>query len=663
MYTEHFGLPEQPFHVTPDPRFFYPGPAHQEAYAALFYGVSQQKGFIVLTGEVGTGKTTILRRVMANLGDSVHFAFIYNTTLTFDEILDAICHGFHLPIRGERRFDKIQTLNAFLLNRREQKKTAAILMDEAHNLSIDVLENLRLLSNVETENEKLLQIVLVGQSELESKLTQPALRQLKDRVAIWCRLKQLQESEVGPFILHRLRTVGYEGQGLFTSGAIQRIAVYSQGSPRRINILCDNALLLAYGTYQKRISAQIVEEVAQDLLLTHNAAQVASRSMTIASPPSEPQAISFTSSRENTVAMSDLSEVVLAPTTTNNGDKHKQGEEEQHQGWSDRLVPTRSRVFLGSFCVLAGIRVLYLVDKGLYEPGLTLDKLGTIFVEYTAIGKQSLNAWMRTGTPPAGRQSEATAQTKSKTGIVSEPVAQGTLQRSEEPADEKQKPQESISPVALLLPPQSGVKREDRIVGNKPPDRELQSQSAPSAKDQGQHGQFVAVPRKVTILSLVSQLYGDRNLLALDLVKEMNPQLSSLDRVSEGERLWMPALTRETLLRLQPDGSYRLVLTSFRKRKEAERLARTVRNKGYSVTVSPQPVSDSILLYRVEVSELQEPSTIERVWELAQAQNANRSAQSLSQTTGDSYTPEQTVPLVRPAIESPGFIPAPPGGG
>ena len=188
VYTEHFGLHEKPFHVTPDPRFFYPSPVYQEAYASLLYGIRQRKGFIVLTGEVGTGKTTLLRRLMTDLGDSVHFAFVYNTTWTFDEILDAICSDFELPRGGVGRVEKVQALNTFLVKRLEQGETTAVLIDEAHNLSVEALENLRLLSNLETGREKLLQIVLVGQNELELKLTQSALRQLKDRVAIWCRL-------------------------------------------------------------------------------------------------------------------------------------------------------------------------------------------------------------------------------------------------------------------------------------------------------------------------------------------------------------------------------------------------------------------------------------------------------------------------------------------
>jgi general secretion pathway protein A len=262
VYIEHFGFREHPFRLTSDPRFLYPNPGHQEAYASLVYGVTARRGFVVLTGEVGTGKTTLLRRLMGEFADSVRFAFVYNTTWSFDEILDAVCMDFGLaPMPGARQFDKIQALNAFLREQLAQNKTATILIDEGQNLQNDVLENLRLLSNLETKSEKLLQIILVGQNELEAKLQQPALRQIKDRVGVWSRLDRLKERDVRPFITHRLHTAGYEGPDLFSEAAMQRIAAYSQGRPRQINIICDNALLTAYGTYQRQVSAEIVERV------------------------------------------------------------------------------------------------------------------------------------------------------------------------------------------------------------------------------------------------------------------------------------------------------------------------------------------------------------------------------------------------------------------
>jgi general secretion pathway protein A len=290
---EYFGFREHPFRLTSDPRFLYPNPGHQEAYASLVYGVTQRRGFVVLTGEMGTGKTMLLRRLMEEFANSVRFAFVHHTTWSFDKILDAVCYDFDLPsLPDAGQFDKIQALNAFLLQQLAQGKTAAILIDEGQNLGNDVLENLRLLSNLETGSEKLFQIILVGQNELESKLQQPALRQIKNRVAVWSRLERLKKQEVGPFIAHRLRIAGYEGPGLFTDDAIHRIAAYSQGRPRQINILCDNALLTAYGTHQSQVSVEIVEKVAWDLGLSTNGRPPEKKSSVVEFFSSTPQSTS-----------------------------------------------------------------------------------------------------------------------------------------------------------------------------------------------------------------------------------------------------------------------------------------------------------------------------------------------------------------------------------
>lgn len=267
MYNEYFGFRETPFNVTPNPRYFYSNPIFQEAYASLLYGVRERKGFIVLTGEVGTGKTTLLRRLMQSPEENVRTIFFYNTTLGFEELLSFACGELDLPVEGLGRLQKIQALNRFLIAQSQCGGTVVLLVDEAHNLTDDVLENLRLLSNLETASEKLLQIVLVGQTELEAKLVQPHLRQIKQRVALHCRLDSLKEREVGPFINYRLRMAGYEGEDLFSADAIRHIARCSKGIPRLINIICDNALLIGYATSAKIIYADIIREVAGDLQL------------------------------------------------------------------------------------------------------------------------------------------------------------------------------------------------------------------------------------------------------------------------------------------------------------------------------------------------------------------------------------------------------------
>jgi len=265
MYLDYFGLRDTPFSLAPDPRFFYTNSLYQEASASLLYGIRERKGFVVVTGEAGTGKTTLLRWLMSHLEKTTHVVFFYNTTLTFDELLSFACGDVGLPVREDGRLRKIQALNDFLLAQLQDGGTGVLLIDEAQNLSDEVLGNLHHLGNLEMAGKRLLQIVLVGGPELEVKLAQPNLRQLKQRVAIYCRLASLKEHEVGPFIRHRLRTVGCERQDLFSPEALQRVAWYSQGIPRLVNVICDNALLVAYRISQQTVSAAIIEEVTQDL--------------------------------------------------------------------------------------------------------------------------------------------------------------------------------------------------------------------------------------------------------------------------------------------------------------------------------------------------------------------------------------------------------------
>src|SRR5688572_16435257 len=267
MYNEFFGFQEKPFNVTPNLRFFYANAVHEEAYASLVYGIQERKGFVTLIGEAGTGKTTLLRRLMAGLTEPNAFVYLCYSTPSFEEFLTFICVDLGLEVEGKGYLGKIQLLGNFLLSILQKGGTGILLVDEAQNLGESVLENLRLLSNIETATEKLLQIVLVGQPELEKKLAQPNLRQLKQRVAVQCRLDRLKEREVGPFIFSRLRTAGYDKKDLFPPATIQRIALYSKGTPRLVNILCDNALLIAYSGSRYEISPEMVEEVARDLQL------------------------------------------------------------------------------------------------------------------------------------------------------------------------------------------------------------------------------------------------------------------------------------------------------------------------------------------------------------------------------------------------------------
>jgi general secretion pathway protein A len=268
MYEDYFGFKGLPFSVTPDPRFFYNNSVYREAFASLRHGIEARKGFVLITGEVGTGKTTLLKVFMRSAESTIHTAFIFNPKLNLTELLRAILNDLEIAHdMSEGRASLLDKLNYYLIEQLKKGEIVALLVDEAQNLSDELLEELRLLSNLETTKDKLLQIVLMGQPELEEKLEHPELRQLKQRIALRCRLAPLKSGEVNQYIDSRLNAVGYDGKELFSIGALEKIILYSKGIPRLINMICDNALLITYAASKKKVSAEVIDEVTRDLQL------------------------------------------------------------------------------------------------------------------------------------------------------------------------------------------------------------------------------------------------------------------------------------------------------------------------------------------------------------------------------------------------------------
>lgn len=260
MYLAFYGLRERPFNTTPDPRFLYLTPGHREALAQLIYGVQEHKGFIVLTGEVGTGKTTLLRALLQRLDGTTAVAMITNCTLPFDGLLEYMLEDFGIGKGGETHAQRLFALNVFLIERLRAGQNTVLILDEAQTLDASTLEQVRLLSNFETTTDKLLQILLVGQLELAAKLRLPELRQLKQRIGLRCRIPSLTPAETRDYIRTRLRIAGAPDVALFTDGAMGRIAEYAQGIPRLVNIVCDHSLLIGYADRKRRIDEGIVEE-------------------------------------------------------------------------------------------------------------------------------------------------------------------------------------------------------------------------------------------------------------------------------------------------------------------------------------------------------------------------------------------------------------------
>ncbi len=268
VFENYFGFRESPFGVAPDPRFFYGSPPYLEGLAALVYGIRAKKGLMLVTGEVGTGKTILLRKLMRQLEGGVRFVFVSSSHITSYSLVELMVQDLNLPLKEKNRLDMIHELNGYLIAQLKQGHTVSLLVDEGQNLSDDALEGLCSLSNLETDQEKLLQIVLVGQPELATKLSKSAFRRIKQRIAIHHRLLALQTiDEVEDYVRHRLEVAGYQGPEIFTKESIEAIWHYSAGTPRLINTLCDNALNIAGDTSKKRVSAYMVMRAASTLLL------------------------------------------------------------------------------------------------------------------------------------------------------------------------------------------------------------------------------------------------------------------------------------------------------------------------------------------------------------------------------------------------------------
>ena len=503
MYNNYFGFSTSPFSVTPDPSFFYSNPVYREAYANLRYGIEAKKGFIVITGEVGTGKTTLLRKLMHNLEGTFHSVFIFNTYLNFPELLQVILHDLGLAPKEPNKVTMLQELNDYLITQLRQAHIVSVLVDEAQDLTDEALEGLRLLSNLETDQEKLIQIVLMGQPELQERLDRPGLRQLKQRIALQCRLVPLKDEEVGPYIDFRLRAAGYKGKDLFHRDALQQIAFYSNGIPRLMNILCDNALLCAYARSQKIVTADMIKEVARDLRL----------------------------GQKEQATEAEITPPVRVSETESQRPIHEPAND----------LPRRN----GSRSVRIGV-----------EAFLTI----LVFIALASvINPQTLPsiAWRGLDVAMYNLSQWALLMTHQQAAVAEKPKADVKFERKE---------------------------------------------------------QRVIIPDGSSIFKIASESYRGNAVLGMDLIKEFNPQIKNLNRVSAGRDLVLPRLTPETLLRKQSDGSYRLIVASFRSQIEADAYAGRLSNRGYHVTITPRRVSDDLLLHRVEINGLKSLEEANQTW-------------------------------------------------
>jgi len=265
MYCQFYGLKERPFNITSDPAFFFLSNGHKEALSHLLYGVSQRKGIIALTGEIGTGKTTLCRFLLNQLSKNVKTAFILNPNFSETQLLEAIVKDFGLKPKNNSKLTLIWELNKFLLKESESGFNVVLIVDEAQNLNPDLLEQIRLLSNLETEKDKLLQVVLVGQPELNNKLNLHDLRQLRQRIMVRYHIAPLEHDEIKTYIKHRLTVAGAAKEKVnFDEEALELISKFSKGTPRLINMLCDRALLAGFSTESNTINSDIVKKCIEE---------------------------------------------------------------------------------------------------------------------------------------------------------------------------------------------------------------------------------------------------------------------------------------------------------------------------------------------------------------------------------------------------------------
>ncbi len=270
MYHEFYSLKETPFNVTADPDFFFSSKSHTEAISNLLYGIDQRKGILVITGEVGTGKTTLCKKLLRQATNNSQFALILNPKFSELQLLQMVLQDLGIHSKQKNKFVLIKELNAFLISATNKGQNVILIIDEAQNLSVTQLEQIRLLSNLETEKEKLLQIVLIGQPELYHKLQLPALRQLRQRIAIHYDLKPLEKHDIRNYIYHRIQKAAHTPQFAspisFSEQAIESIFHITKGSPRSINLLCDRALVAGYVADTRAIDDTIIKDCAKEVM-------------------------------------------------------------------------------------------------------------------------------------------------------------------------------------------------------------------------------------------------------------------------------------------------------------------------------------------------------------------------------------------------------------
>jgi general secretion pathway protein A len=595
MYCDFYHLSEKPFNITPDPKFLYLNARYREALATLTYGIAERKGFITLIGEAGTGKTTLLNKLLDQLDDKTKTVFIFNTNVTFEEILEYIFAEFDLPVHSGKKLYMLQRLNAYLLEELRGGGNVAVLIDEAQDLDIAVLENLRLLSNLETAKEKILQIVLSGQPELERKLASPELRQLRQRITVNCRLTPLTRDELSEYVEFRLQAAGCADPKMFTRDAEEQVWQFSRGIPRLVNVVCDNALVIGYALGKQRIGSDIVREASADLLATEGVAPVEE-------------------------GAEELAAEIAAPAPP---------------------MPS-ARASRGAWALFALVAVALLV--GFLSMGRNLLRQPADVAQPTGPRERTIlhPGQVTDDVPPAqlGVDHPTDAQPEPMAarlgdGSAANPAAK--LQpRPLQPDPPAEPPAPAQADEALAAqPPQREVqaKRHDLVAeAVAPARRDVEEASAPGLPEElridrrtaaqleeprlppeetrrkGGRGSVrltaaefdnITVKDGDSFAQIAVRRYGQSSYTILDLLKLANPQVEDINRISAGQTLALPRLNQGFSVLQQEGGGYGVLVFSTPISSRAAALSRALRSRGFAADVATGSIGPGRTVQRV----------------------------------------------------------------
>jgi general secretion pathway protein A len=621
MYCDFYQLRERPFNITADPKFLYLNARYREALASLHYGITQRKGFITLIGEAGTGKTTLLKKLLDDLDQTTRTVFVFNTNVTFDEILEYIFGEFDLPVHNGKRLYMLQRLNTFLLEELGRGRNVALLIDEAQDLDYSVLEDLRLLSNLETAKEKILQIVLSGQPELGQKLGNPGLRQLRQRIAVSCRLLPLTREELSEYVQSRLTAAGATDPKLFTRDAEARIFEISTGIPRLINIVCDNALVIGYALGKKRVGADVVNEAAADLLTVdpHEVAAEPAEAAAVVALASAPR-----SRRLSQFGVIGVVVIALVIGLLSVGRSLLRHDTEEPERVAVARPPLE--VVQPGMRDDAAARPQHLPAADL--PAAPETNAGGATVAGPTVDGPPPPAEGAAAVPPVGGGGPPAQPAAEASGrqTAPDPPSVGAAAPAPAQVAELSAPLGVVPPPATPAPeaaanwPSTDTATRMTSAGMAPvaatPVPKL-PEAAPETTDDLRlvlpDYRRVQVKPGDSVSQIATGTYGQASATMLDLMKMANPSIRDLDVIAVGQELRLPQLDQGLAVLQQPNGQYALLVLSTPMENRARDIGKALRKHGFEARVGRGNFGSGRTVWRVVIGDLPDRAAAQTV--------------------------------------------------